>query len=180
MKRYLALTASLAFMLTVAGPSMAKPSSAADSKAANSVSHGDKSWVVDTYKGGAEEVRLGQLAATKGSNASVKAFGQHMVADHSKADQELKELADKKGIKIDTKDSQSDKDYAKLNALSGVAFDKAYVGMMVDGHKKVAASFKKESTGGNDDNIKGWATKILPTIQHHLEMAQSIQAKVGK
>src|SRR5690349_8072715 len=114
----------LALLLT--GSALAAPPKSSDDKAANSVTMGDKSWVVECAKGGAEEVRLGQLAATKGSNAAVKAFGKHMVTDHSKANKELMALAAKKNIKLDAKNDKSDSDFKKLNALSGADFDKQY------------------------------------------------------
>src|SRR6266498_3785328 len=48
------------------------------------------------------EVKLGQLAQEKGSNARIKAFGQMMVNDHSKANDELKSLAGKKNVSLPT------------------------------------------------------------------------------
>ena len=159
-----------------AGPAKAsKPD-----KAANSVSHGDQSWVISAYKGGAEEVRLGQLASSKGNSPAVKEFGQQMVTDHSKGNAELKALADKKGIKLTTKDSQADADFKKLNALSGAQFDKQYVEMMVKGHKSTVAAFKKEAEKGGDPNIKAWAAKVLPTINQHLAMIEKDQSAIGK
>ena len=79
----------------------------AGDKAASHVTMGDKSWVAKMNKGGAMEVALSQLASTKGASAKVKEFAKHMVTDHSKANAELKTLADKKGIKVDNIDTKA-------------------------------------------------------------------------
>ena len=163
----------------LATAAIAKPMGS-DDKAASSVTSGERRWVIKHFQGGMEEVRLGQLASTKGTNPKVKEFGKHMVDDHSKADTELKMLADKKGIKIPAKDSKSDKDFDKLNKLSGADFDKQYVAMMVSDHKADVAAFQKEADKGNDPNLKAWAGKTLPTLQSHLTMIQDLQNSMGK
>lgn len=177
LSKHIALAGLTLSLLTTAA--LAKPVGPND-KAASSVTSGEKTWVIKHLQGGAEEVRLGQLAATKGTNPKVKEFGKHMVGDHSKAGTELKMLADKKGIKIPAKDSKSDKDFDKLNKLSGADFDKQYVDMMVADHKADVAAFQKEAEKGSDPNLKAWAGKTLPTLQSHLKMIQEIQSSMGK
>jgi putative membrane protein len=179
MKKQLFLQiAILGLGLSLATAAQAK--SGVQAPAANSVTHGDKDWVISSAKGGMEEVRLGELAETKGGSAAVKAFGKHMVTDHGKANSELKQLASLKHITLPTSDSKSDSDYKKLNALSGAQFDKQYVAMMVKDHKADVASFKSESKKGHDNNIRAWAGRTLPTLEGHLAMIQKIQGSMGK
>ncbi len=124
--------------------------------------------------GGMAEVELGQLAQQKGSSARVKEFGARMVRDHSKANQELKQLAGLKGVTLPTAlDSKNQKVVAHLQKLSGVAFDRAYMSDMVADHKEDIADFQTEGQGGKDPDVKAFATKTLPTLEEHLKMAQS-------
>jgi putative membrane protein len=126
-----------------------------------------------------EEVQLGQLAAQKATDPDVKNFGQKMVDDHSKANDQLKQVASQKGITVPSSlPASKQKDVDKLNKLSGAAFDKAYVSMMVQDHKKDVAEFKKESKSAKDSDIKSFASTTLPTLQDHLKMIEDISAKM--
>jgi putative membrane protein len=129
--------------------------------------------------GGMEEVELGQLAAQKASSPEVKNFGQHMVDDHSKANDQLKQLAAQKGVTLPASMSASQKqDMNKLSKLSGAAFDSAYVSMMVKDHKKDVAEFQKEAKSGKDSDVKSWASTTLPTLEDHLKMVQGISSSM--
>ena len=141
----------------------------------------DASFAVAAADGGMLEVQLGQLAQTNASSATIKSFGKEMIADHGKANQELMSLAQTKGIVLPG--SLSDKHQSTYNDLAtkkGADFDKAYIDLMVSDHKDVADAFQQEADKGNDPDIKAWAGKTLPTIQHHLEMAKMAQDKVKK
>jgi putative membrane protein len=126
-----------------------------------------------------EEVELGKLAAQKASDADVKSFGQKMVDDHSKANDQLQQLASQKGVTLSPTLSPTKKgDVNKLAKLSGAAFDRTYVSMMVKDHKKDVADFQKESSKGKDSDVKSWASTTLPTLQDHLKMVQDISSKM--
>jgi putative membrane protein len=139
----------------------------------------DTKFAMMAAQGGMAEVQLGQLATQKASNADVKAFGQQMVDDHTKANDQLKGVAAKENMSLPTSLMPKDQAlYNKLNALSGAAFDKAYVDDMVKDHEKDVKEFQKESTTGKDDAIKGFATQTLPTLQGHLDKIKGIQSKM--
>ena len=126
-------------------------------------------------QGGMAEVELGQLAEQNASSQAVKDFGKRMVDDHSKANDQLKQLASQKGVGLptglDAKD-QTTKD--RLSKLQGDAFDKAYMQDMVMDHKKDVAEFKHESMSAQDPDLKSWAGETLPTLQSHLQEAEKI------
>ncbi|WP_262711509.1 DUF4142 domain-containing protein [Mucilaginibacter corticis] len=65
-----------------------------------------------------------------------------------------------------------------LSKLSGSAFDKAYVAAMVEGHQKTLALMQSEASGGKDADLKAFATKTAPVVQHHLEEIQKIQTNL--
>ena len=125
------------------------------------------------------EVKLGELALKKAKSEDVKMLGQHMVTDHTKANKELMALASKKAIKLPTTlSSEGQMSYDALSKKMGSDFDKAYAMQMVKDHEKVVAKFKMESGSGEDSDLKSWATKTLPTLEHHLMMSQETDNKV--
>ncbi|MCU1257916.1 MAG: outer membrane protein [Bryobacterales bacterium] len=150
-----------------------------DSKMKTAKKSPDAHFVAEAASGGMAEVELGKLATQKASDQRVKQFGQKMVDDHSKANDELKEIAAKENIPIPSTMNAKDKATVdKLSALSGPAFDRAYMKDMVADHKKDVAAFQKEANTGKDEAIKGFASKTLPILQEHLKLAEDIQPKV--
>jgi putative membrane protein len=139
----------------------------------------DHMFVMEAAQGGMAEVALGRLAADKASNDRVKQFGQRMVADHSKANDELKALAQTKSISIPMDlDAKHKATQDRLSKLSGAAFDRAYIQEMVADHKKDVADFRKESQSGKDSEVKAWAAKTLPTLEEHSKMVQDISSSL--
>jgi len=121
------------------------------------------------------EVKLGQLAQDKGMNARIKAFGQMMINDHSKANDELKALAAKKNVTLPaTIGADHQKKYDDLSKKSGKDFDKEYINAMVDGHQSAVDNFKN-NTDNSDADVKEWVNKTLPTLQMHLDSAKAIK-----
>jgi putative membrane protein len=140
----------------------------------------DGTFVMKAAKGGMAEVELGKLASEKGTTDQVKQFGQRMVTDHGKANDELKSLAQSKNITLPA--SLDPKDQAlhdRLAKLSGAAFDRAYMQAMVADHRKDVSEFRTESTAGKDPDVKAFASKTLPTLEEHLKMAQDANRAVG-
>lgn len=136
----------------------------------------DTEFAVTAADGGMLEVQLGKLAQTNASSAQVKKFAQMMVEDHSKANDELKALAQQKGITLPTALSEDhQKKYNDIAEKTGEAFDKEYMDFMVKDHKEDINAFQNEAENGNDQELKTWAAGKVPTLQHHLEMAQAAQ-----
>lgn len=139
----------------------------------------DSRFAMMAAHGGAAEVQMGQLAAQKGGNPAVKEFGQQMVDDHSKANSQLMSVAQSESMTLPAEPNAKQKaEYAKLSALSGAAFDKAYVKAMVMDHEQDVKDFTKESESGSDPKIKEFASSALPVLQGHLDKIKSIQSKM--
>ena len=137
----------------------------------------DRDFIMDAAMGGMMEVELGRMAAQQGSSDAVKQFGQRMVDDHSKANEELTSLASSKGITLaTTMDEKQHKDMMKLQAMTGADFDRAYSKMMLSDHKKDVSEFEKQSMKGTDPDLKAFASKTLPTLKEHLQMANALPA----
>jgi putative membrane protein len=133
----------------------------------SSLSEKDKTFMKKAAKGGLMEVTMGQVAEQKAQSDDVKSFGKRMVTDHSKANDELKSIASKKGIQLPSKEHS-----AKWTS------DKAYMDMMVKDHEKDLAEFKEEATGGSDPDVKKFADDTAKVVQEHLDQAKEIQGKL--
>lgn len=138
----------------------------------------DHKFAMEAAMGGMAEVEMGRLAAQKGASDEVRQFGQRMVDDHSKANEELMRVASSKGMTPPTLDAKHRAAMQKLSALSGEKFDKEYVKMMVGDHKKDVSEFQKEANRGADPDLKAFAASTLPMLQEHLRMIQRINDKM--
>jgi putative membrane protein len=156
-------------------------SKAASSAGSSQLSAADQKFVKKAAQGGMAEVELGKLATQKASSDDVKKFGQRMVDDHTKANDQLKQIAGNKGISLptdlDAKD-QALKD--RLSKLDGEQFDRAYMKNMVRDHTKDVSEFRKESTSAKDNDLKNFASQTLPTLEDHLKEAKNIAPKGDK
>jgi putative membrane protein len=174
------LFAGAAFALAATAFAQARPGPAANSSGQDrqapvmsSSGSEDIEFVFDAAKGGMAEVELGKLAAERAKNEEVKKFAQRMVDDHAKAGDELKSIAEKKGIKLPQEIDAKDRALiARLQKLNGAAFDRAYMQAMVGDHVKDVNEFKKEANSGRDPQVKSFASTTLPTLEEHLQHAR--------
>lgn len=136
----------------------------------------DKKFIEDAAKAGNAEVELSQLAATHSQNGDVTSFAKTMIDEHTKANNDLMELARNKGIELPADDAHAkNKDLEKMNSLQGDKFDNKYVKKMVSDHKDAVKLFEKESKDGKDADLRNFASQTLPTLQHHLGMAEQLE-----
>jgi putative membrane protein len=144
------------------------------------LSSADRKFAMEAAMGGMAEVELGRMAAERGASDAVKQFGQRMVDDHSRANNELMQLASGKGIALPTAlDAKHQALMTKMSGLSGAAFDRAYAKEMVKDHNKDVALFQREASRGADSGLKGFAQTTLPTLQEHLRMARALPSGNG-
>jgi putative membrane protein len=126
------------------------------------------------------QVKLGQLAQEKGTSQVVRDFGARMEADHSKVDDQLKEIASGNNITIpDALRTKGQALYDKLTKLSGAQFDREYMRAMVLEHALDVAAFRRESQSGADIAVRDFATKTLPQLEENLRIARDDSAKLG-
>jgi putative membrane protein len=126
---------------------------------------------------GMYEVEAGKIAAAKGQADAVKQFGQHMVDAHTQLGEELKGIVQAENLKVELPtalDASHQKLIDDLNNASAADFDKTYAKQQVDGHKAAAKLFKHYSDKGDNQALKQFAAKTLPTIEQHLEEANKL------
>ena len=144
-----------------------------------SVSEMDSRFMVAVANAGMTEIELGKLAIQKAQSAKVKAFGQQMIADHTRAANELKAIATSRNVTLpDSLSDKSRKHVEELSGKSGAAFDKAYMNIMVDGHADVMKEFDVETKNGSDPEVLRFATNTLPVIKSHADSAEVIKKEL--
>lgn len=126
------------------------------------------------------EIELSQVALRKAASPEVKRYAQQMIGDHRRAGLRLSELARQKGITLPTQpDAEHQALKARLQEMSGRAFDQAYMTAMVADHEEAVRQFQNQATQGRDPDLKAFAANILPRIQEHLTMARSMTGNPG-
>ena len=131
-------------------------------------------FIKDAAVGGMSEVELGKLAEQRANRADVKSFGKRMVNDHSKANDELKSLAQKKNVSLPSDvDREHQAIYDRLSKLSGSDFDNAYMNEMLKDHREDVAEFERASKSPDPD-VQAFASKTLPTLKEHLTQAEQV------
>ena len=145
----------------------AKPAGGSTAKAGSKLSAADKTFMMNAAKGGMMEVEMGKMAAQSAQNADVKKFGNRMVTDHSKANNELMSLAKEEGVSL-----------PGAKATGKWKSDKDYMTAMVKDHQADLAEFQKEAQNGTDPDVKAFAAKGAKMVSTHLKLAEETQAKV--
>lgn len=146
---------------------------------AMSVDQMDMDFASKAAVGGMAEVEFGKMAQEKGTNSKVKEFAMMMVNDHGKANGELMTIAASKNITLPASlDEEHMKKKEELQSKSGMAFDKAYVAAMVEGHNKTLALMQDASQNCKDSELKAFAAKTAPVVKAHLDMITKIQAEM--
>jgi putative membrane protein len=135
----------------------------------------DKDFIEKAAAGGMLEVQAGKMAESKAQNAEVKSFGSMLVTDHSAANDELKALAQKKGVTLPTELPK--KEQKKVDKMAKAKdFDKTFIHEQgVEDHKHDVKDFEKASKDAKDPDVKAFAAKTLPTLQKHLQRAEELE-----
>jgi len=135
----------------------------------------DRMFVTKAMQGSMAEVQLGQMTLQKSNNDQVKQFAQRMIDDHTKLNEQMKPVAQQLGVTPPNQVSKNDrKTMAKLQSLSGSAYDQAYIQDMVKDHKQDLSDFQMEASSGQDQTVKDAANQGSKVIAGHLQMAQQL------
>ena len=177
------LLASAALIGLMAQPALAQSQDTTEQRPAQDVQHElgqeDLDFATKAAQGGLMEVRLGELAQQQAASDEVKQFGQRMVEDHGQANEQLRQIAEGKGIKLPEempKDGQQLHD--ELQQKSGAQFDQAYMDEMVSDHQKDVEEFQQYAETGQDPDLRSFAEETLPILEQHRRLARQTQEQV--
>lgn len=177
--------ASVLLLALIAGTSYAQGTAATGASApmhgAATVARADRNFLEDAAEINIAEIRASNLALEKATSADVKAYAQMMVDGHKKATEELRALAQAKGVKLPDDATLMAKAKTKmLEERSGASFDKHYIEAIgIKAHENAIKRFEKASKDAKDPEVKAWADKMLPDLRTHLEKAKSVASAVG-
>jgi len=137
----------------------------------------DKSFMTDAAQAGRTEVNASKIALEKNRSPAVKDFAEAMVGDHTTVGDDLAKLAASKNVKLPDGPSTMQKaKIAVLSKLDGATFDQQYAKTIgVSAHEDAVKLFKDAAANATDPDVKQFAAKTLPTLQHHLEMAKRLK-----
>jgi putative membrane protein len=171
MKKFAMFFIGFVFLVLIAGP---KALIAGDDK------NPDKKFIKKAASAGLMEVELGKFAQENGTSQDVKDFGKMMETDHSKANEELKAIAQKnnKTVPEKMKDKHLEK-VKELKAKKGSEFDKEYMDAMVEDHEKDIEEFESALEKVQNQELKDWIDKTLPTLKNHLAEAKRINDQIA-
>lgn len=156
----------------VAWGSEPRPTQAPEAK---QLSAADRQFITDATVGGLAEVAMGKLARANGQSPGVKDFGQRLIDDHGKANDELGTIARTLGVEAPmTTDAEHQQHLDMLGKLKGAEFDRVFARHMVDGHRKMIAMFRTEAADGRSAALRNFAKGMLPTLEQHLALAEGV------
>jgi putative membrane protein len=153
-----------------------------------------------------KEIRLAQYAEQNSTNTEVLTFAKHMIRDHSAANRKLTKITSAENINLpdtnafyvvvnedpgkqatqlmqhDTPENilkEQQISAQQLEALAGQNFDQAYADAMVKDHADAIQLFENASENVTNEDLKKFATKNLPTLHRHYDLAQALQNDVS-
>lgn len=135
----------------------------------------DRQFIESAERDGLAQIELGKLAVRKSSSKEVKTFGQRMMDDHARSNEELRKVAESKGAAVPTQPTNDVKPIRdRLSKLSGTQFDNAYMAEMLKAHKITVAKFGDEAKTTRDPDLKRFASAALSWLQGDLKQAETI------
>jgi putative membrane protein len=132
------------------------------------------------------DIEYAKIALSKSKNKEVLEFAHQMIRDHSTLQKSVFALGAK--LHVTPADStteaslksQAEKTTAKLKALKGKAFDKAYIDNEIAFHKQVIdATNSVLIPNAKNAELKGALQNAVPLFQGHLEHAQNVASTLG-
>jgi putative membrane protein len=151
------------------------PERAPGMPAAHEPNDADRIFAREVLIGGRAEVMFGKLAGERAHDTAVKQFAERMVQDHTRAGDELMNLARAADVPIP---EGLDRDHrairGELDKLRGAAFDDAYIRGQITDHQQTVQLLEFEIGSGQDPALMQYAVHALPVVMQHLQMAQTI------
>ncbi len=150
--------------------------SSSASQGGSSLSQSDQNMMKQLSYANMAEIEAAQMALDKSQDQQVKTFAQKMIDDHTKASDQLRDIADAKNVKLPTElDAKHKKEVQNLSKLSGDKFDKKYLSQGgVSDHRQVQQLLSRIEKRAKDDQLKTLASTLMPTINEHWQMAKEM------
>jgi putative membrane protein len=147
-----------------------------DTETPEVVSEQDRTFAINSAYSNRAEIELGELAATRATNESVRSFAQLMVENHTTAQSKLADIASDLEIAVpDTLDAAHQAIHAQLSTLSGYQFDSAYIRSQVMDHELAQELMETQIQEGENERLVKYAHQTFPIINQHLDEILGLQ-----
>ncbi|WP_160143555.1 DUF4142 domain-containing protein [Chryseolinea soli] len=135
----------------------------------------DKDFLFKAGAASQADLIYGQLAAVKGDNPQVRAFGLQMANAHQRAIEDLRNIALSDNIQLTTgMDKIHEKRLSILLTLVGAPFDTAYVSAQLKNHQEAIALYQSELDSGKVDALRAHASSYLMFMQSQKTNAENL------
>ncbi len=128
------------------------------------------------------EILAAREALRRSRNPLVRRFAQHMIDDHTTANVGLQAATRGAGTQpapVLAVDRDARRQIDDLRSVPGTQFDATYMLAQIPDHQKAAAAFVWETQNGRNPTLRDYATRTLPNVRMHLDMAQAFRASNG-
>jgi putative membrane protein len=143
------------------------------------VSSVDRSFIRSAEEGNLAEIASAKIAEHKATDPAVKDFADRMVTDHTQASQELKALAKSTGVSLPAEPTANKANENEWQKLSGTKLNDAYLRDQLADHKQAISVFQNEMEHGQNEAVRDYAERTLPTLEDHIRIAEDIAGKMG-
>lgn len=135
----------------------------------------DAEFVQKASESDMAEIEISKLAVKQATDERVKKFATKMVEDHTKSSEQLTHIAKLRKLDLAKEITKAHRDKAeKLSKASGADFDRQFMQTQVQAHEEALKLFQDQAKNGQDPELRAFAAKTVPVIEHHLKMAQEI------
>jgi putative membrane protein len=146
----------------------------------DTLSYADRGFINSAEEGNLAEIESAKIVEQKATDPAVKDFASRMVTDHTQASQGLKALAKSSGVTLPAEPTAAQANQKdEWQKLSGAKLDDAYLRVQLEDHKQAISVFENEIEHGQNEAVKDYAEKTLPTLQDHIRIAEDIAGKIG-
>ena len=141
----------------------------------------DQKFLMMAAQGNIAEIQMAQLAKQKSQSNQVQNYAQRIIEDHTTSNNEVMQIMQKKGFTMPkSPPAEAVAMMKKMKAMPSSKFAKMYMQDMIKDHTKDIADYQNEAKHGYDDDVKAYAMKTLPTLQSHLQLAQTLSNPTAK
>ncbi|MDB6112863.1 MAG: outer membrane protein [Pedosphaera sp.] len=140
----------------------------------------DNQFMQRAAQDGKAEIRMGQVIVQKAQNQDLRNYGQRLINDHTRMDQQLAQIAARKTVLLPTQaDAAHQQMMDTLTSLSGMDFDQSALQDAIRDHQTDIQLYQQASTTLQDPDLRAFAQQSLPILQQHLDLARQLRATLN-
>jgi len=139
-----------------------------------------KEYLSNAYASNLAQIKLSQVALHKEVSRSVKSFAQSNIDRKRTENKQLSNLARKKGVELPSRPPEEAMTRVQnISHFDGKDFEQAYLREMVKQQADALNATRQQASSGNDNDVRDWATKRLPTERRSLNNTREIAERHG-